>query len=136
MGLECSSKVFSTDVLRVEISGPKHPHLTFVDLPGLFQAGNKSQSVNDADEGKKLASSYMARPRSIILAVVSAKNDYNNRSVTRYATEHDPNGDRTLVIIAKPDTFHTCRLRLEETIFRTRRKQRCCLPLMLTCLEE
>jgi hypothetical protein len=41
MGLG-STKVFSTDILRVEISGPTQPHLTLVDLPGLFHAGNKA----------------------------------------------------------------------------------------------
>lgn len=41
MGLDGSAKVFSTDVLRVELSGPNQPHLTMVDLPGLFQAGNR-----------------------------------------------------------------------------------------------
>lgn len=32
MGL-AGDKVFSTDILRVEISGPDQPHLTMVDLP-------------------------------------------------------------------------------------------------------
>jgi hypothetical protein len=37
MGLS-EARVFSTDVLRVELSGPDQPHLTLVDLPGLFRA--------------------------------------------------------------------------------------------------
>ncbi|KAK3933699.1 P-loop containing nucleoside triphosphate hydrolase protein, partial [Diplogelasinospora grovesii] len=44
MDLNGNNKVFSTDVLRIEISGPSQPHLTMVDLPGLFLAGNKDQS--------------------------------------------------------------------------------------------
>ncbi|KAL7940617.1 P-loop containing nucleoside triphosphate hydrolase protein [Trichoderma barbatum] len=37
MGLQGSGgKVFSKDVLRIEISGPTQPHLTMVDLPGLI----------------------------------------------------------------------------------------------------
>lgn len=43
MGLNGSSKVFSTDILRVEVSGPSQPNLTMVDLPGLFLAGNKDR---------------------------------------------------------------------------------------------
>lgn len=39
------AKVFSTDILRVEISGPTQPHLTLVDLPGMFHAGELSSRV-------------------------------------------------------------------------------------------
>jgi hypothetical protein len=47
-----------------------------VDLPGLFMAGNKDQSAEDATLVKSLVLDYMQRPRSIILAVVSAKSDF------------------------------------------------------------
>lgn len=47
----------------------------------------------------------MANERSIILAVVSAKNDYANQVVTDLAREFDPRGSRTLGIITKPDTL-------------------------------
>ena len=100
------AKVFSTDILRVEISGPSQPHLTLVDLPGLFHAGNKAQSEKDAESVKSLVTSYMKKSRSIILAVVSAKNDYANQIVTKYARDFDKDGDRTLGIITKPDTLH------------------------------
>lgn len=32
------SKVFSTDILRIESTSPTAPNLTLVDLPGLFGA--------------------------------------------------------------------------------------------------
>lgn len=106
MGLDGDAKAFSNDILRVEVSGPSQPHLTLVDLPGLFQAGNKAQSDTDAQVVKDLVLSYMKRSRSIILAVVSAKNDFANQIVTKYARELDPQGLRTLGIITKPDTLH------------------------------
>jgi GTPase SAR1 family protein len=106
MGLDGDAKAFSNDILRVEVSGPTQPHLTLVDLPGLFQAGNKAQSDNDAKVVKSLVLSYMKKSRSIVLAVVSAKNDFANQIVTRYARELDPEGLRTLGIITKPDTLH------------------------------
>ncbi|KAF2676183.1 interferon-induced GTP-binding protein Mx [Lentithecium fluviatile CBS 122367] len=105
MGINDSTKVFSSDILRVELSGPEQPHLTLVDLPGLFQAGSRSQSDADSDTVKSLVLSYMRSPRSIILAVVSAKNDFNNQSITRYSREIDPKGVRTLGLITKPDTL-------------------------------
>ncbi|KAI9658658.1 MAG: hypothetical protein M1821_002218 [Bathelium mastoideum] len=104
MGLS-ETKVFSTDTLRVELFGPSQPHLTMVDLPGLFRAGNKDQSVIDAATVSSMVRSYMKRPRSIILAVVSAKSDFALQEVTELARELDPKGMRTLGLITKPDTL-------------------------------
>lgn len=104
MGLS-ETKVFSTDTLRVELCGPSQPHLTMVDLPGLFRAGNKDQSVDDAETVRKMVRNYMKRPRSIILAVVSAKSDFSLQEVTELARELDPKGTRTLGLITKPDTL-------------------------------
>lgn len=98
-------KAFSSDVLRVELSGPQQPHLTMVDLPGLFRAGNREQSAEDADLVRDLVLSYMKRERTIILAVVSAKSDFALQEVTQLARQLDPKGIRTLGLITKPDTL-------------------------------
>ena len=103
---EGDGKVFSFDILRLELSGPDQPHLTLVDLPGLFQAGSRSQSDADAETVKSLVLSYMKKSRSIILAVVSAKNDFSNQIITRYCRDIDPRGERTLGLITKPDTLY------------------------------
>lgn len=105
MGLNQNSKVFSSDVLRVEISGPSQPHLTMVDLPGLFLAGNKDQTTKDARLVKSLVLDYMKSPRSIILAVVSAKSDFALQQITQHSRHLDPDGTRTLGLITKPDTL-------------------------------
>lgn len=106
MGLNMNNKAFSSDVLRVEVTGPSQPHLTLVDLPGLIHAESKQQSASDVNLVSSLVQSYMAKSRSIILAVVSAKNDYANQIVTKLARDVDPKGVRTLGIITKPDTLH------------------------------
>ena len=105
MGVDGRGKCFSKDILKVELSGPTQPHLTLIDLPGLYHAGNEHQSTEDAANIHQLVRDYMKRDRSIILAVVSAKNDYSNQIITKYAREEDPLGDRTLGIITKPDTL-------------------------------
>ena len=105
MGIGETSKVFSTDILRVEISGPSQPHLTIVDLPGLFLAGNKDQSEQDAALVEQLVLSYMKNERTIILAVVSAKNDFALQQITKHTRRLDPQGNRTLGLITKPDTL-------------------------------
>lgn len=104
MGLS-EDKVFSTDILRIEVCGPDQPHLTMVDLPGLFRAGNKDQSVADAATVRRLVESYMRRPRSIILAVVSAKSDFALQDINEVARKLGPEGLRTLGLITKPDTL-------------------------------
>ncbi len=97
------SKVYSTDVLRIESTSPTAPNLTLVDLPGLFGASDKNQSDDDAALVQTLVTSYMQQKRSIILAVVSADNPFANQPVTKFARDIDPNGHRTLGLITKPD---------------------------------
>ncbi|KAK0930060.1 hypothetical protein LTR29_016809 [Friedmanniomyces endolithicus] len=106
MGLNCDGKAFSKDILRIELSGPDQPHLTLVDLPGLIHAESKQQSAQDVDLVASLVRDYIANPRPIVLAVVSAKNDYAVQIVTGFTREIDPRGLRTLGIITKPDTLH------------------------------
>jgi hypothetical protein len=105
MGLTGTDRVFCTDILRVEVASPDQPHLTLVDLPELFVAGNKDQSLEDAKLVESLVLSYMEQPRSIILAVVSAKSEFALQQVTQRAREVDVDGDRTLGLITKPDTL-------------------------------
>ncbi|KLU91178.1 hypothetical protein MAPG_09701 [Magnaporthiopsis poae ATCC 64411] len=102
MGLS-DSKRFSNDVLRVEISGPDQAHVTMVDLPGIFRAGSSEQSVKDVKTVNAMVRKAMSRPRSIILAVVSASNEFNNQEVTELARKFDPTRSRTLGLITKPD---------------------------------
>lgn len=105
MGIATATSAFSNDVLRIEISGPSHPHLTIVDLPGLIHSENKLQSISDIALVQGMVRSYMANKRTIILAVVSAKNDYANQIVLKLAKQVDPRELRTLGIITKPDTL-------------------------------
>ncbi|KAJ5471918.1 hypothetical protein N7539_008487 [Penicillium diatomitis] len=105
MGITTHGKAFSNDLLRIEVSGPDRPHLTIVDLPGLIHSETKQQSARDVQLVQDVVQSYMKEPRSVILAVVSAKNDFANQIVLKLAREADPFGKRTLGIITKPDTL-------------------------------
>lgn len=92
MGVSVNGNAFSKDILRVEILGPNKPKLTVVDLPGLIHSDSKQQSAADVELITNLVSSYMKNPRSVILAVVSAKNDYANQIILKRAREVDPEG--------------------------------------------
>ncbi len=105
MAISTHGRAFSKDLLRVEVSGPDRPHLTIVDLPGLIHSETKQQSASDVELVQDVVQAYMKEPRSIILAVVSAKNDYANQIVLKLARAADKEGTRTLGVITKPDTL-------------------------------
>jgi GTPase SAR1 family protein len=105
MGITPHGRAFAQDILRVEVTGPDRPHLTIVDLPGLIHSETKSQTSSDVELIKGLIHSYMKESRCIILAVVSAKNDFANQVVLKLAREADTDGSRTLGVITKPDTL-------------------------------
>ncbi|KAF7949092.1 hypothetical protein EAE96_008263 [Botrytis aclada] len=106
LGLDKPGSGFSSDILRIEISGPKRPHLTVVDLPGLIHAKNDAEDDENVEEVvSELVYSYMRRPRTIILAVVSALNDRALQAVLKQVKAVDPHGRRTMGLITKPDTL-------------------------------
>ncbi|KAF1353988.1 dynamin family protein [Delphinella strobiligena] len=105
MGLKEGSTTFGKDVLKIEITGPEQPNLTLVDLPSLIHAENENQSKADIEVVSDLVQKYMENPRSIILAVISAKSDYANQAITTRAHAVDPLRLRTMGIITKPDTL-------------------------------
>ena len=104
LGQDDPAKVqaFSRDVLSIEISGPTRPHLTVVDLPGLIHSETKQQSKEDVETVKALVEEYIKEKRTIVIAVVSAKNDYANQIILKKARDLDA-ACRTLGIITKPD---------------------------------
>jgi GTPase SAR1 family protein len=106
MGLSSMGRPFSKDILRVEFCGPSQPQLTLVDLPGLIHtdlSDTISKTTGNVELVHNLVSGYLKSPRSIILAVVSAKSDISNQIIIRNTREVDPQGLRTLGIITKPD---------------------------------
>ncbi|KAI7283211.1 hypothetical protein KC345_g3022 [Hortaea werneckii] len=97
------ARAFSRDVLSIEIAGPGRPHLTLVDLPGLIHSENKMQSKEDVELIRGLVDDYLKEKRTIIMAVVSVKNDYANQIILKKCRDVDPKGHHTIGIITKPD---------------------------------
>ena len=94
---------FFEDVMQIRYSGPDLPSLTIVDLPGIIQS--QVEGERGVALVRNLVQRYMADENSIILAVVSARNDLENQGVLDYVKKFDPNATRTLGIITKPDTL-------------------------------
>lgn len=94
---------YSEDILHIEVHNPAWPPLTLVDLPGIIHSETKRQAKGDADKVKSLVRSYMDKPNTIILAVISAGYDPEIQGVLQMAEKVDPVGRRTLGIITNPD---------------------------------
>jgi GTP-binding protein EngB required for normal cell division len=97
---------FGKDVLRIRVSGPTNLHLSVVDLPGIIQVPSEVQTEEDVEAVNWLVDSYMSSHRSIILAVVQAGNDISNQPVIKKSKHFDPNGQRTIGAITKPDLIN------------------------------
>ena len=97
------TRAFSRDVLSIELAGPDRAQLTLVDLPGIILAANKMQSEDDVKLIHQLVKDYLQEKRTIMLAVVSAKDDYANQGIIPKCKAVDKEGHRTLGIITKPD---------------------------------
>lgn len=100
---DSDSHAFSKDVLSITIEGPSRPQLTLVDIPGLIGTATKGVTDNDVDLVAEITEHYIAQPRTICLAVVSAASDHATQSILKRVRDFDPKGHRTLGIITKPD---------------------------------
>ncbi|GKU03204.1 dynamin family protein [Fusarium langsethiae] len=101
---ESTGTAFSSDVLRVEISGPNEDHLTVIDVPGMFEYVTPGLTTKeDIQLVKSMVQKYIKESRTIILAVVPCNGDIANQKILTYAKEVDPEGKRTLGVLTKPD---------------------------------
>ncbi|KAL7910333.1 P-loop containing nucleoside triphosphate hydrolase protein [Trichoderma velutinum] len=95
---------FSLDVLKIEISGPNVDNLTVIDVPGVFETATPGLTTeSDIDLVKNIVKRYVYDSRAVILAVVPCNGDIANQKILQLAAEADPQGQRTLGILTKPD---------------------------------
>ncbi|PLN80206.1 P-loop containing nucleoside triphosphate hydrolase protein [Aspergillus taichungensis] len=95
---------FSNDVFRLEICGPDEDHLSVIDVPGIFKNTVPGvTSKTDIHLVHNMVVAYMKNPRSIMLMVVPANVDIATQEIVELAREYDPDGQRTLGVLTKPD---------------------------------
>jgi len=102
-GLSIQPRAFSKDILSIEIEGPTRPQLTLVDIPGLIETATRGVTDDDVALVTEITHSYISKPRTICLAVVSASSDHATQKILEKVRKVDPKGSRTLGIITKPD---------------------------------
>lgn len=94
---------FWKDRLRVELSGPRQPHLTLIDLPGIIHYESEGLERGGKEKIKEMVLEYMKKPRTTVLAVIGALNNVETQEVLGLIRSINGAKDRTLGIITKPD---------------------------------
>jgi len=103
-GEDSSKPTFSKDILRLEICGPDEDHLSVIDVPGIFRNTTPGLTTKaDRDMVRDMVLSYMKNRRSVMLTVVAANVDMATQEIVEMARELDPDGERTLGVLTKPD---------------------------------
>ncbi|KAK0701780.1 hypothetical protein B0T26DRAFT_744791 [Lasiosphaeria miniovina] len=73
---DMSLRMFSDDILKIEISSPEHPHLTVIDVPGLFSVADEGLTTElDKLIVENMVQRYMENERIIVLAILSCLSD-------------------------------------------------------------
>uniref|UniRef100_A0A8C2X4W0 Interferon-induced GTP-binding protein Mx n=1 Tax=Cyclopterus lumpus TaxID=8103 RepID=A0A8C2X4W0_CYCLU len=93
----------SNDLISLEIASPNVPDLTLIDLPGITRVAVKGQPENIGEQIKALIQEIITKQETISLVVVPSNVDIATTEALKMAQEVDPDGDRTLGVLTKPD---------------------------------
>nr|AZL95661.1 Mx1 protein [Miichthys miiuy] len=93
----------SDDLISLEIASPDVPDLTLIDLPGIARVAVKGQPENIGDQIKRLIQKFIKKQETISLVVVPCNVDIATTEALKMAQEVDPDGERSLGILTKPD---------------------------------
>ncbi|XP_042315012.1 interferon-induced GTP-binding protein Mx1-like [Sceloporus undulatus] len=93
----------SHKLISLEINSPEVPDLTLIDLPGIARVAIGNQPTDIGEQIKKLIKTFIDRQETINLVVVPSNVDIATTEALKMAQEVDPEGERTLGILTKPD---------------------------------
>lgn len=91
------------ELISLEISSPCVPDLTLIDLPGITRVAVGNQPADIGVQIKRLIRKYIEKAETINLVVVPSNVDIATTEALSMAQEVDPDGDRTIGILTKPD---------------------------------
>uniref|UniRef100_A0A7M4FI40 MX dynamin like GTPase 1 n=1 Tax=Crocodylus porosus TaxID=8502 RepID=A0A7M4FI40_CROPO len=91
----------SQELISLEISSPYVPDLTLIDLPGI--AKGKKPCMHSYKYIIKHIKTYITKQETINSVVVSSNIDIATTEALKMANEVDPDGERTLGVLTKPD---------------------------------
>ncbi|EHA98071.1 Interferon-induced GTP-binding protein Mx2, partial [Heterocephalus glaber] len=91
------------ELISLEISSPSVPDLTLIDLPGITRVAVGNQPADIGRQIKRLIMKYIEKSETINLVVVPSNVDIATTEALCMAQEVDPEGDRTIGVLTKPD---------------------------------
>lgn len=103
-GTSASMEVkFSPNIVRLDISAPDFPNLSFYDLPGVINQPDVESEKYLVNLVQKLVKQYISQENCIVLLTLSMTDDASNSSAARIIGEVKGAKDRTLGVLTKPD---------------------------------
>ncbi|XP_046701764.1 interferon-induced GTP-binding protein Mx-like isoform X1 [Silurus meridionalis] len=109
-------KGISQEMISLEIKSSEVPDLTLIDLPGIARVATGDQPLDIEQQIKSLIEKFIKRQETISLVVVPANIDIATTEALKMTNKVDPNGQRTLGILTKPDLVDKG---AEETVVNT-----------------
>ncbi|KAI9811530.1 MAG: hypothetical protein M1832_000873 [Thelocarpon impressellum] len=93
---------FSPNVIRLDISGPNLPNLSFTDLPGVIQEADHDDHGHVVELVENLVKSYIKDEKALVLLARPMTEDANNSTAGRYVKTEGAD-HRCVGVLTKPD---------------------------------
>ncbi|KAJ5225604.1 hypothetical protein N7468_006829 [Penicillium chermesinum] len=94
---------FSPNVVRIDVSSPNFPALSFYDLPGVINQSEQDDEKYLVPLVENLVKSYVSQENCIVLLTLTMTDDPTNSSAARLVGEVKGAKERTLGVLTKPD---------------------------------
>ncbi|KAI2402087.1 hypothetical protein LOZ67_000843 [Ophidiomyces ophidiicola] len=98
---------FSPNVVRLDISAPGFPNLSFYDLPGVINVAEIEEEKYLVTLVENLVKEYIKADNTIVLLTMPMTDDATNSSAARIVREIRGARDRTLGVLTKPDRIES-----------------------------
>ncbi|KAJ5216073.1 uncharacterized protein N7498_002480 [Penicillium cinerascens] len=94
---------FSPNVVRLDISGPEFPALSFYDLPGVISQAEHESETYLVTLVENLVKQYVSEENCIVLLTLSMTDDAGNSKAAGLIGKINGAKERTLGVLTKPD---------------------------------
>jgi len=98
-----SNNNVSTEEMVIKIQSPNVANLTLIDLPGIINVALDGQDTNIKQIIRNMINKYASNPNTIILSVMPSRVDLEVDQALEIVKELDPNNERSIGILTKPD---------------------------------
>ncbi|KAL2870486.1 putative dynamin GTPase [Aspergillus lucknowensis] len=98
---------FSPNIVRLDISAPGFPSLSFYDLPGVINQAEVDEERYLVNLVENLVKEYICQESCIVLLTITMTDDVMNSSAARIMRDIRGAGARALGVLTKPDRVQT-----------------------------